>query len=118
MIVWTEGLSESLIRRMANNANPPTQGESTMKDLLGRYAKLMRDGRFVDASGLLIELQSRLESLEEDAARYREYKENSHIRFSLFSGRYRADNGFSVLTDWIESFDECFDTAMQANKGE
>lgn len=65
------------------------------------------------------EMRARIESVEKDAARYREYKENSHIRFSLFSGRYRADNGISVLTDWIESFDECFDTAMKsANNGE
>lgn len=61
-------------------------------------------------------LQQENASLKQDATRYQDFKANSHIRFSLFSGRCRADNGHSILTDWLESFDECFDAAMQASK--
>lgn len=62
------------------------------------------------------ELEKENDSLQKDATRYQDFKANSHIRFSLFSGRYRADDGHSILTDWLESFDECFDAAIQASK--
>lgn len=58
-------------------------------------------------------LQACLEEVEKDATRYRKYKANHEIRVGSFRGKYRADDGFRCITDWMDDFDECFDEAVK-----
>lgn len=73
--------------------------------------------RYKQTADLLVEMQSRIEALEKDAARYALSKKHYDIRISRYKGKYRADNGSRVLTGWMDSYDECFDAAMKSEKG-
>lgn len=52
-----------------------------------------------------------------DAERYRWRKENMAIEVEVFRGRYRCTTRDSVVTDWLDSYDEAIDAAMQGANG-
>lgn len=54
-----------------------------------------------------------IDRLRADAERYRWRKENPAIEVDVFRGRYRCTTRDSVLTDWLDSYDEAIDAAMQ-----
>lgn len=75
----------------------------------------VRSGLYM-AARHIDELQSRLESVEKDAARYKLQKMFPVLRVGEFHGKFRAECGSMILSDWLDSYDEAFDTAIQANK--
>jgi hypothetical protein len=54
-----------------------------------------------------------LAELQRDALRYRWRKENPAIEVEVFRGRYRCTARDSVVTDWLDSYDEAIDAAMR-----
>ena len=54
-----------------------------------------------------------LAELQRDALRYRWRKENPAIEVEVFRGRYRCTARDSVVTEWLDSYDEAIDAAMQ-----
>jgi len=53
-----------------------------------------------------------IEEMQRDAERYRWRKENPAIEVEVFRGRYRCTARDSVVTDWLDSYDEAIDAAM------
>lgn len=70
-----------------------------------------------EAAALILELQSRLESLEKDAARYRWLRNETAIVASNFTERIAIAHYEKDEHD-CRTLDGHIDTAMQANKGE
>ncbi len=66
-----------------------------------------------DGKRMQDELEEYLRGLKRDAERYRWRKENPAIEVELFRGRYRCTARDSVVTDWLDSYDEAIDAAMQ-----
>lgn len=68
--------------------------------------------------GALDEIAREAAVIRKDAERYRWRKENPAIEVEVFRGRYRCTARDSVVTDWLDSYDEAIDAAMQgANTG-
>ena len=90
-------------------ADHVTESEAAAFDLLSRMRFACGD----NGKRMQDELEEYLRGLKRDAERYRWRKENPAIEVELFRGRYRCTARDSVVTDWLDSYDEAIDAAMQ-----
>lgn len=96
----------------------PPEGHPLHK-LGARLTELLDEDQWAACERLLLEgwahdaIAREAAVIRKDAERYRWRKENPAIEVEVFRGRYRCTARDSVVTDWLDSYDEAIDAAMQ-----